>query len=133
MARPPSDFVTDLCETLSRLGDVRARRMFGGYGIACDGVTFALVSSDEILYFKVDDGNRTAYTALGLEPFRPMADKPVTLSYHPPPESALDDPDELLAWARPALEAGLRAAIAKTRKAAKRGTGPTHSGGPGER
>lgn len=133
MARPPSDFVTDLCETLSRLGDVRARRMFGGYGITCDGVSFALVSSDDVLYFKVDDGNRDAYTALGLEPFQPMADKPVTLSYHPPPESALDDPQELLAWARPALEAGLRAAHAKQRKAAKRSTSPKQSKGPGER
>ncbi|RJF82292.1 TfoX family protein [Azospirillum cavernae] len=119
-ARPPSDFVTDVCATLSRLGDVRARRMFGGYGVTCDGFSFALVS-DDILYFKVDDGNRAAYVALGLEPFRPMADKPVTLSYYPPPDSALDDPDELLDWARPALEAALRAAAVKA-AAAKRKT-----------
>ncbi|MBP2230576.1 DNA transformation protein [Azospirillum agricola] len=114
-ARPPSAFVSNICETLARLGDVRARRMFGGYGISCDGLTFALVA-DETLYFKVDATNRAAHEALGLEPFRPFADKPTALSYHPPPDSALDDPDELLDWARPALEAALRAAAAKRSK-----------------
>lgn len=111
-ARLPSEFVTNLCEALARLGDVRARRMFGGYGISCDGLTFALVA-DDTLYFKVDDGNRADYVALGLTPFRPMAEKPVTLSYYPPPDSTLDDSNELLAWARPALEAALRAASRK--------------------
>lgn len=115
-ARPPSEFVASVCETLARLGDVQARRMFGGYGIRCDGLPFALVA-DDILYFKVDDGNLAAYEALGLMPFRPFADKPMTLSYRPPPESTLDDPDSLLDWARPALEAALRAAASKrTRK-----------------
>ncbi len=110
--RPPSEFVANLCEMLARLGDVRARRMFGGYGITCDGLSFALVA-DDTLYFKVDDGNRGAYEALGLLPFRPFADKPTTLSYRPPPEATLDDPDALLDWARPALEAALRTAAGK--------------------
>ncbi len=109
VARPPSAFVSELCDTLAPLGDVRARRMFGGYGIHCDGLTFALVA-DDILYFKVDDANRPAYEALGLEPFRPFADKPTALSYRPPPDSALDDPGALLEWARPAFDAALRAA-----------------------
>lgn len=86
--------------------------MFGGYGLYCDGLMFALVA-DETLYFKVNDGNRAAYEALGLEPFRPFAGKPTALPYRPPPESALDDPNELLDWARPALEAALRAAARK--------------------
>lgn len=115
-ARPPSEFVSSLCDALAPLGDVRARRMFGGYGIHCDGLTFALVA-DDTLYFKVDDGNRAPYEALGLEPFRPFAGRPTALSYRPPPDSALDDPAELLDWARPALDAALRAAAAKRRKA----------------
>lgn len=108
----PSDFVRMVCESLVPLGDVSARRMFGGYGLYCDGLFFALVA-DETLYFKVDDGNRADYEALGLGPFKPFDDKPVTMSYHPPPESALDDPDELLRWARPAFAAAVRAAATK--------------------
>ena len=112
---PPSDFVQMVCESLAPMGDLAVRRMFGGYGIYCDEVFFALVA-DEVLYFKVDDGNRADHEALGLKPFRPLDDKPVTLSYYPPPESALDEPGELLRWARPAFAAAVRAAAAKKPK-----------------
>ncbi len=112
---PPSDFVQMVCESLAPMGDLAVRRMFGGYGIYCDGLFFALVA-DEILYFKVDDGNRADHEALGLKPFKPLDDKPVTLSYYPPPESALDEPGELLRWARPAFAAAVRAAAAKKPK-----------------
>ncbi|HYF85971.1 TfoX/Sxy family protein [Azospirillum sp.] len=74
-AQPPSEYVATLCEMMASLGDVRARRMFGGYGLSIDGLTFALVA-DETLYFKADDVNRSAFAELGLEPFRPMPDKP---------------------------------------------------------
>ncbi|ALG71839.1 transcriptional regulator [Azospirillum thiophilum] len=113
--RPPSEYVVTLCEMMAPLGDVRARRMFGGYGLSIDGLTFALVA-DETLYLKADEVNRGSFTALGLAPFRPMPDKPVTLSYYPPPDQALDDRDELLPWARSGFEAALRAAAKKTAK-----------------
>ncbi len=120
---PPSDFVRFVCEALGPLGgpggDVAWRRMFGGYGLYAHGVMFALVAWDT-LYFKVDDRNRPAYEALGLEPFRPDPGKPLAMSYFPPPESALDDREELLAWARPALDAALAAASAKAAKAVKK-------------
>ena len=104
---------------LAPLGDVRVRRMFGGYGLSIDGLTFALVA-DEILYFKADDVNRAAFTDLGLEPFRPMPDKPTTLSYYQPPDSVLDDQDELLPWARSGFEAALRAAAKKAARAKRK-------------
>lgn len=122
---PPSEFVQMLCESLAPLGDLAVRRMFGGYGLYCDGLFFAIVA-DEVLYLKVDDGNRADHEALGLRPFQPSpvgssGDKPVTLSYHPPPESALDEPDELMRWARPALAAAARAAALKGARKTKPG------------
>lgn len=114
-AQPPSEFVATLCEMLAPLGDVRVRRMFGGYGLSIDGLTFALIA-DDILYVKADDVNRAAFVEMGLEPFRPMPDKPTTLSYYPPPDSAFDDRDELLPWARSGFEAALRAAAKKASK-----------------
>lgn len=108
---------------MAPLGDVRARRMFGGYGLSIDGLSFALVA-DETLYFKADDVNRESFLSLGLEPFRPpfrpMPDKPTTLSYYPPPDPALDDRDELLPWARSGFEAALRAAAKKAAKAKRK-------------
>ena len=54
---PRSDFVDFLLEGLQPLGAVSARRMFGGYGIYCEGVMFGLVA-DDALYLKVDATNR---------------------------------------------------------------------------
>ena len=107
-----SELVRFLCESLTPLGAIAARRMFGGYAVYCDGVVFALVAHN-VLYFKTDDGNRSDYEALGLQPFKPFDDKPTVMPYFPPPESALDDPDELMLWARPALAAAIRTAAVK--------------------
>ena len=107
-----SELVRFLCESLTPLGAITARRMFGGYAVYCDGVVFALVAHN-VLYFKTDDGNRSDYEALGLPPFKPFDDKPTVMPYFPPPESALDDPEELMLWARPALAAAIRTAAVK--------------------
>ena len=107
-----SELVRFLCESLTPLGAITARRMFGGYAVYCDGVVFALVAHN-VLYFKTDDGNRSDYEALGLQPFKPFDDKPTVMPNFPPPESALDDPDELMLWARPALAAAIRTAAVK--------------------
>ena len=49
-----SDFIAFVVEQLSGLGPVRAKRMFGGAGVYCDAVMFALIS-DDTLYFKADE------------------------------------------------------------------------------
>ncbi len=40
-------------DMLSRFGDIKLRRMFGGYGIYSGKLIFAIIINDE-LYFKVD-------------------------------------------------------------------------------
>lgn len=115
------DYVDHLLELLAPLGPVRARAMFGGWGLSLDGATFALVAAD-ILYFKVDAQTRPAYEALGLRPFAPYPDQPHrVMGYFPPPDTVFDDEDELLSWARPAMDVALRARAAKTARP-RRGT-----------
>ncbi len=97
------------------MGEVRARRMFGGYGVYCDGVMMALIA-DEVLYLRTDERTRTAYEALDLPPFAPFPEKPMRMPYHRPPDSVLDDGNEMLSWARPAYDAALRAQAAKKPK-----------------
>jgi DNA transformation protein len=106
------DFLTD---QLAPLGRVTTRRMFSGAGIYCDGVIFALVLRGDTLYFKVDDGNRAAYVAESLEPFRYEArGRTVEVgAYWGVPERLFDDPEEMLKWARGALAAGQRAEAKK--------------------
>jgi DNA transformation protein len=94
--------------------------MFSGAGIYCDGVIFALLLRD-VLHFKVDDSNRGAYEAEGLDPFTYQSrGKAVRMeAYRRVPERLFDDPDEMLEWARTALAAGGRAASKQKPKARK--------------
>ena len=111
---PSADFLEFLQDQLRGLGRITTRRMFSGAGLYCDGTIFALILRDT-LYFKVDDGNRQAYEAEGLEPFTyESRGKTVRVgAYWQIPERQLDEPDEMLDWARGALAAGRRAAEKK--------------------
>ena len=106
-----------LKEQLRELGHITSQRMFSGAGLYCDGAIFALVLRDT-LYFKVDDGNRARYEAEGLAPFTYEArGRTVRVgAYWQVPERLLDEPDELLDWARGALAAGQRAAAGRKPK-----------------
>jgi DNA transformation protein and related proteins len=114
------DFLDFLHDQLHGLGHITTRRMFSGAAIYCDGVVFALVLRD-VLHFKVDDGNRGAYQAEGLEPFIYQSrGKPVRMeAYRRVPERLFDDPDEMLVWARAALAAGRRTPSKKKPKTRK--------------
>lgn len=88
--------------------------MFGGVGLYSGERFFGILAADE-LFFKVDDTNRPAYEAAGSEPFRPVLDRPVSMSYWRVPIEVLEDPSELAAWAREAI----RAAAATPRRTAR--------------
>ena len=104
-----SDFVATVLDLLSRWGGVSARRMFGGYGIYRQGLMFALVA-DDVLYMKVDDGNRPAYQAAGMGPFTyDGKSRIVSLPYWEAPSELFDDPDAMIEWAKGAFAAALRA------------------------
>jgi DNA transformation protein len=62
------EFAAYAVEMLSTIGRVTARRMFGGYGLYCDGTMFALIA-DDVLYLKADDGNRGELERAGATPF----------------------------------------------------------------
>ena len=99
-------FAEFLREQLAPLGHVALRRMFGKTGVFCDGLMFAMVTED-LLYFRVDDHNRAAFEEAGS--FPPLnyekGGRTIDLSFWRAPERLLDDPDDLVAWARTALAA----------------------------
>ncbi len=108
------DYVQEL---LAPLGPVSIRRMFGGAGVFYDEVMFALIAG-ETLYLKVDDETRPDFEAAGQGPFTyQRSEGPRALqSYYRLPDELLDETDELLVWARRAVDAALRAQAAKPRK-----------------
>jgi len=104
-----SEYIEYLQEVFEPFGPVRARRMFGGYGLYHDGLMFALVV-DDVLYLKADHHSRGAFEQAGLPPFEyPRNGQLVKMSYYQAPEELLEDPDQTVVWARRAFEAALRA------------------------
>jgi DNA transformation protein and related proteins len=74
--------------------------------VFCDGFMLAMVS-DNTLYFRVDDENRTAFKeALSFLPLNyQKKGETIDLSFWRAPERLFDEPDELVSWARAALAA----------------------------
>ena len=110
-----------ILEMLEPLGDVSVRLMFGGGGVFCHGVMFGLIG-DERLYFKVDSELRPEFEAEGLGPFvfKSSAGEQNVMSYYEAPESAYDDQDEMLDWARTGLDAAFREDAKKPKSKQKR-------------
>ncbi|WP_028079430.1 TfoX/Sxy family protein [Solimonas soli] len=112
-----SEFVAYVCELLAPLGALRAKAMFGGWGLYADELFFAIVL-DDVLYLKADDESRERFVAAAQRPFTvTMRGIEQRMDYYTVPEAALDDGDELLPWARLALAAARRKAARGTRVA----------------
>jgi DNA transformation protein len=114
-------FAEFLREQLAPLGHVNMRRMFGKTGVFCNGVMVGMVR-DNVLYFRVDDGNRAAFKEA--ESFPPLnyekRGESIDLSFWRVPERLLDDSDEFVVWARAALAAAHRVAAKRERPASVR-------------
>ncbi len=114
-------FAAFLCEQLMPLGRVTMRRMFGKTGVFCNGLMFAMVT-DDTLYVRVDDHNRAVFTEAESAPPLNYAKqgRTIDLSFWRVPERLLDEPDELVLWARAALAAARRVAAERARSMPQR-------------
>src|SRR5262245_7310791 len=101
---PVSDDYRDfVLEQLAPAGRVTSRAMFGGVGLYLDGLFFALID-DDTLFFKTDEATRKRYEGAGSKPFCPYPDRPdQSMGYWAVPAEVLEDPDELVTWAREAM------------------------------
>lgn len=130
------DFAIYCCDLLSGAGRCSFRRMFGGYGISSDGLTFALVADlggGEKLWLKADAETAPRFEAEGCERFSyPMTRNGKTslqsMNYYSAPEETMESPALMRPWARLSLESALKARPApkkpKTATAKKKAAGP---------
>ena len=110
------EFVLD---QLADLDGLRARAMFGGVGLYAEDVFFGILAAD-VLFFKVDDTNRREYETAGSSPFKPYADRAMTMPYYNVPLVVLEDAVVLGEWAARAVAAARTAKMVKPEKTRKR-------------
>ena len=130
---PAADgLVAHVLDMLSDWGGVSARRMFSGYGLFRQGAMFGLIARDTF-YLRVDDRNRPDFAAAGSRVFTYRRDgREVELrGYMECPPDILEDPDEMLRWAKKAASAALAAVAEKPprsrRPTPKRSAKPSRS------
>ena len=102
-----------ILEQLGRVAPVTARSMFGGVGLYCQELFFALIAEDR-LYFKVDDTTRAEFERRKMEPFRPFAEKHA-MGYYEVPADILEDLRQLETWMHQAIAVASRAKRPKSK------------------
>jgi DNA transformation protein len=103
-----NEFVEHVLEMLEGAGDIRARRMFGGYGVYRGDLMFGLIA-DDVLYLKTDEESVGLFRERGQSPFVYVKKGEATkTSYWSAPEEMFDDPEEAERWLRIACDAAVR-------------------------
>lgn len=105
-----SGYIDYIIDSITSLGGIKTRKMFGGYGMYKNGVFFAIISED-IVYFKVDKHNQPDYEMYGSKPFsyEGKNKKVITVSYWQVPPDVFDDHSMLEQWVKKAVFAAQRA------------------------
>jgi DNA transformation protein len=113
---PVESFKEFVVDQLGALPEVRAKAMFGGYGLYQEDRFFGILM-DGRLYFKTDEQTRSAYLERGMGPFIYEKGRgTLAMNYFEVPPDVLESREELVAWALRAIEA----MAAKLRKPARR-------------
>lgn len=112
-----SEYLTYVLEKLEPHGPIKARAMFGGYGIYYGDVMFALIADNE-LYFRVDQESEKAFIEYSSKRFvyDGMKNKAVSLPYFTLPEEILESYTELPRWIETAYKTALKHKKVKKKK-----------------
>ena len=121
MANTP-DFIAHVLELMRPAGRASARAMFGGHGLYRRRTDRRRSSSRTSSISRPTTKRGRAYVRRELDPFSytTREGKAYAMSYHRAPDEAVEGPDAMREWLRPALGAALRNAQKKPRTAALR-------------
>lgn len=102
---PSAEYAKYVLELLEPIGPVRTRRFFGGIGIYCDSIQFAVIMGNS-LYFAVDENTRKKYEEAGMQSFSYLTKKGriQVRKYFELPEDVLTDPAQLRLWAKESIQ-----------------------------
>ena len=93
-------------DLLADIPDITSKRMFGGYGIYKSGVIFAIIA-DGVLYFKVNESNKSDYEKYGSKPFtyKMPGGKRYAMSYSELPEEIMESREAVHEWVHKSIAA----------------------------
>ena len=108
-------------EHFASLGPMRIKAMFGAAAVYVDDLIWALLD-DGVVWLKVDDENEPALRAAGSRQFTYLTKdgQVMGMAYWSLPETAADDPDEAVEWARASIAAAVRKSAKKRKSKALR-------------
>jgi DNA transformation protein len=102
------DFMDFVVDQLSDMEGVTSRKMFGGAGFFRESYMFALITNEDKLFLKVDDGNRARFEEAGCGPFVPPFKRTMQMPYYEVPPEVLEDRVSLTEWAEESFQVALR-------------------------
>ena len=110
MATSP-EYKAYVMELVERFHPLRTRNMFGGvriFSVESENM-LAMITSEDVLYFKVDDENREDYEAAGMGQFHKMP-------YFQVPADVLEDDEQLRVWLLKSVDVAARTPKKKKKK-----------------
>lgn len=115
MATDP-EFLKHALDLFAGLGPIRTGRMFGGTSLYIDDAMFAVIFNDA-LYMKADKPLAANYAEAGSRPFQYETKTGIRTinGLTSLPDSAMDDPEEALFWARKSLIPAQKAAVKRAK------------------
>lgn len=116
MTEPDDSFKTFVLDQLSALPELCARAMFGAHGLYAGDKFFGILDEGR-LFFKTDATSQAEYIERGMGPFTyEMKGKVMTMAYHEVPPEILEQPLELVEWARRAIQITVQAKPIKRKR-----------------
>ena len=101
-------FKAFVLDQLSALPELRAKAMFGAHGLYQGEHFFAILDGGR-LFFKTDTASQADYEARGMPPFTfESKGRMIAMQYHEVPADVLENPVELVEWARRAIAIAAR-------------------------
>jgi len=104
MTGSTKEYIDYVLELLEPINAISSGKFFGGHGVSCNSVQFAMIMGNA-LFFVVDDSTRDKYIDMGTECFwyTKKTGKVNVKKYHEVPGELFDDQSTLLEWARESI------------------------------
>jgi DNA transformation protein and related proteins len=114
------DYCLELLSSM-RQGEIATKKMFGGRAFSIDGKTFGIIAFDQ-LWLKADELSIAEFKSAGCPIFTYQWKDGIDrhLGYYAPPPEAMESAALMRPWAMLGWQAALRAAAAKSQKAASK-------------